>query len=328
MPTAIEDRLLHRIRLRELRAFLAVCERGSMADASRQLGMSQPAVSKVIKELETTLSVQLFDRKVRGVEPNAYGRALLRWAPALFDDLRQAVKEVKAVDDPAVGEIRISSTEPMTAGFVPEVIEKLSRKHPRLSFAVSQATTIAGQYEDLRSRRVDLILGRTILAKADERDLISETLFDDRLFVVVGLNHRLAKRRTIDIADLVDEPWCVPAYQGSFAGELVARAFASRKLLPPPQAVTSTSIQLFAALLASGRFVSALSRSAVTFSGRRLGLKALQTNPLLESGPVGIVTLRGKAVTAPVQLFIQAARDVAKVIVASGGTSADQRRRR
>jgi DNA-binding transcriptional LysR family regulator len=323
----LDTRLLHRIRLRELRAFLAVCEQGSMAGASRQLGMSQPAVSKVIKELETTLSVQLFDREARGVEPNAYGRALLRWAPAVFDDLRQAVNEVKAVDDPGRGEVRISSTEPMTAAFVPAVIEKLSHRHPGLSFVVSQATTIAGQYEDLRQRKVDLILGRTILAKSDEHDLASETLFNDRLLVVVGLDHRLARRRAVDIAELAGESWCVPAYRGSFAGELVARAFAARKLPPPPQAVVSTSIQLFAALLASGRFVSALSQSAVVLSGRRLGLKALQTDPALGSGPVGIVTLRSKAITAPVQLFIQAARDVATAIVASGPSTHRSRRR-
>jgi DNA-binding transcriptional LysR family regulator len=317
----LDERVLNRIRLRELRVFLTVCELGGMGHAAKRLGMSQPAVSKAIRELETTLAVQLFDRAVRGVELNAYGRAMLARAPALFDELRQAVKAIRAVDDPASGEIRISSTEPMTAGFVPAVIERLTRKYPRLTFTVSQATTIAGQYDDLRERKVDLILGRTILTKADERDLLSETLLDDRLFVVVGQGHPLARRRVVDIADLAEEAWCVPAYQGSFAGELVAKAFASRGLTPPPQAVLSTSIQLFAALLASGRFVSALSQSAVMLSGRHLGLRALKTDPALGSGPVGLVTLKGKAMTAPVQLFIQAAREVAKSIATSRQTA-------
>ncbi len=206
----LDERVLHRIRLRELRVFLTVCELGGMGHAAKRLGMSQPAVSKAIKELETTLAIQLFDRAVRGVEPNAYGRALLARAPALFDELRQAIKAIKAVDDPTSGEVRISSTEPMTAGFVPAVIERVTRKYPRLTFTVSQATTIAGQYDELRERKVDLILGRTILSKADERDLLSEALLDDRLLVVVGQRHPLARRRVVDIAEL--------------AGELVVRA--------------------------------------------------------------------------------------------------------
>src|SRR5258708_20428481 len=82
-----------RLRLRDLHAFFTVVQHGSMAKAAVQLGVSQPAISKVIADLEHALGVRLLDRTRRGVEPTIYGQALLKRGLVAFDELTQSIKD-------------------------------------------------------------------------------------------------------------------------------------------------------------------------------------------------------------------------------------------
>jgi len=303
------DRIGRRLKLRDVHIFLAVVQRGSMAKAADDLAISQPVVSKAIADLEHTLGVRLLDRSRRGVEPTMYGRAVINHGIAAFDELKQAVEEVQFLADPNVGEVRIGSTEAMTAGLVPVVIDHLSRQFPGLVFNVIQAPTVTLQYRDLRERRVELILGRMVTPVADE-DLNVEALFDDPLFVVAGANSKWLRRRRIDPNDLINEPWSLPPYD-SFVGSRIVDIFRAIGLPPPRQTVISTSIQLFNALVVTGRFLAILSGSTLRFSGKRLGLKALPIDLPIQSGPVGIVTLKSRMLSPAAELFIARARKIA-----------------
>src|SRR5262245_6654742 len=119
---AWDARIRRRLKLRDLDTLLAVARSGSMAKAARELSVSQPAVSKAIADIEHTLGIPLFDRTAQGVEPTLYGRTLLKWAVAVFDDVRQGVKELEFLADPTAGEISIGATEPMVAGVLPVII--------------------------------------------------------------------------------------------------------------------------------------------------------------------------------------------------------------
>ena len=95
-----DARIGRRVRLRELHILLIVVQSGSMAKAAEHLGISQPAVSEAIADLEAALNVRLLDRSRRGVEPTAYGGALLKYGRAAFDELRQGIKEIEFLSDP------------------------------------------------------------------------------------------------------------------------------------------------------------------------------------------------------------------------------------
>src|SRR5215468_1103044 len=148
------ERTGRRIKLRDLHILLAVAKTGSMGKAAAALAVSQPVISKAISDLEHTLSLRLFDRSPQGVEPTMYGRALLKWSVAVFDDLRQGVKELEYLTDPSAGELRIGSTEPIAAGFVATVIARLSRRYPRIVFHVVPADAFTLVNRELRQRMV------------------------------------------------------------------------------------------------------------------------------------------------------------------------------
>src|SRR5687767_8230160 len=120
-----EERIGRRLKLRDVHILLAVAQWGSMAKAAEQLAISHPVVSKTIADLEHTLGVRVLERGRRGAEPTPYGRILLKHGLAAFDELRTCVKEIEFLNDPTVGEVRIAGTEPMVAGLLPIVIERL-----------------------------------------------------------------------------------------------------------------------------------------------------------------------------------------------------------
>ena len=90
-----DERIRRRIKLQDLHVLMTVVRAGSMGKAAESLNITQPAVSRSIAELEHALGVRLLDRHRRGVEPTECGRALLGGGAAMFDELRQAVKNIE-----------------------------------------------------------------------------------------------------------------------------------------------------------------------------------------------------------------------------------------
>jgi DNA-binding transcriptional LysR family regulator len=305
----LHDRVIQRLKLRDLRLLLAVVELGSMAKAATHLNLTQSGVSRAIADMEHTLGVRLFDRTAQGVEPTLYGRALRKWGNAVFDDLRQGVNEIEFLADPTVGELRIGCAEPMLAGLLPAVLDRLYRQYPRIHFHVTQLPTVPQQYRELRERNVDLILGR-MLQPLDE-DLDAEILFGERTFVVSGLRNRWGRRRKIDFSELINEPWTLPS-PSAVIGALFEDAFRRMGLKAPRLIVTTTSIQLHAALLDTGPFLSLFPGSLLQFGAKRLAVKVLPVKLPIQPWPVGIVTLKDRTVSPVTQLFIACAREVAR----------------
>jgi DNA-binding transcriptional LysR family regulator len=199
-----DDRIGRRLKLRDLHIFMTVAQQGGMGKAAKQLAVSQPVVSKAVSDLERMLKVRLVDRTAQGVEPTLYGGALLRWGTVVFDDLRRSVKEIEFLADPTAGEMRIASPEWLNMGFVPAVIDRLTRQFPRLVFHVLQAPGV-DLYKMLRERRADLAFS-LLTGPFEHDDLAAEILYSDSLAVVAAPDSKWVRRRTVALAELVDEP--------------------------------------------------------------------------------------------------------------------------
>src|SRR5204862_1447235 len=130
----LSDRIERRMKLRDLHILMIVVQAGSMGKAAERLNSTQPAISRSIAELEHALGVRLLDRHRLGIEPTEYGRALLDCGVAVFDDLRQGVKNIEFLADPAAGQVRIGCNPLLTASFVCAVVDRLSQRYPRIVF--------------------------------------------------------------------------------------------------------------------------------------------------------------------------------------------------
>src|SRR5262245_10919586 len=100
------ERIERRLKLHDVRVLMSVVQAGSMHKAAERLATSQPAVSRAISDLEHALGVRLLDRSPQGIEPTPYGRAIIRRGLAVFDELRQGVKDIEFLTDPTAGYVR------------------------------------------------------------------------------------------------------------------------------------------------------------------------------------------------------------------------------
>jgi len=305
------QQLSRQLKLRHLEVLLAVAQWGSMARAAEHLSITQPVISKVIADLEHTVGVRLLDRTSRGVEPTLYGRALLKRSAAIFNDVRASMNELEFLADPAGGELRIGTTDPMTAGLLCVIVDRLSRQHPRLAFHVKLGDPPDLQDRELRERDIDLIIGRLSRQVPAADDIETEFLLEEQAFVVAGIQNPLTRRRKLKLIDLVDECWTLPPPE-SYPGSLIAKAFQACDLGYPRKGVTVHSNQMQTALLATGRFLTFLPETMLRFSAERLQLKILPVNLAIPPWPVGIVTLKNRMLSPVTQLFIDCARAVAK----------------
>jgi DNA-binding transcriptional LysR family regulator len=304
------DRIGRRIRLRDLHIVLAVAEAGSMAKASARLAISHPVVSKTISDLEHTLGVRLFDRKPQGVELTAYGRALLKCGTTVFDEMRQGLKQIEFLTDPDSGELRIGCPEIVMAGLLPAILEKFVREYPRVRLHAVHANTALHEFHELRERNVDLMIGRTPMPLLYD-DLQVETLFAEPFVAIAAPQSGWARRRRIELAELIDEPWVLPPYD-SAPGRLILEIFRGCNLAPPVPSMTTLSIQLTTALVASGRFVGLLPISVTNFSAGREMLKKLPLSLPGMHTPTNIITVKNRTLSPLADLFIACARDVAR----------------
>jgi DNA-binding transcriptional LysR family regulator len=305
------ERIGRRLKLRDLHIFLVVVQRRSMARAANELAMSQPAVSKAIADMERELRVRLLDRSVRGVEPTAYGNAIVRRGLVIFDELRQGVQELEFLADPTAGELRIGSSEAMAAGVLPAVICEMSRKHPRVVVSVKQALFATTQYRELQERNVDLLFGRVFGSPPPEEQVVVEQLFDDRVVVVVGKHHRLANSRRPTLERLSEERWILPP-PDSEAGRLAAEIFGSNRLPIPHAPVTTISVHVALRLLASEPFVTFLPESVLRFGAHEQTLKVLAIELPKQPRPVAAIMLKGRTVSPLVQVFLDCTRQIAR----------------
>jgi DNA-binding transcriptional LysR family regulator len=308
-----DERIGRRLKLRDLYVLKTVAQFGSMGKAATQLAVSQPAISQAITDLERVLGVRLLDRSRHGVEPTRYGSAFLKWSAVIFDNLKQGVEEIDYLTDPTAGEVRVGTVEIMIAGLVPHIITRLSRQYPRLTFTVMQAATRAMLHRDLRERSVDFIFGRIVMPNT-EGDLDVEFLFDDPLVAVVGASSKWLRRRKIDAAELINEPWCLPPFDwyAEAAGSAIPEAFRARGLAVPRHTVKSNSGNLFFSLVAAGPYISALPASILRLNGKRLGIRGLPFEFPIRPDPVCIATLKGRSINPASHLFIECARELSK----------------
>jgi DNA-binding transcriptional LysR family regulator len=231
--------------------------------------------------------------------------------------LRQGVAVIESLSDPTVGEVRVSASEPIAAGLLPVLIDRFSRRYPKVSVSVMQAPIgslqiLTPQYRDLRERNVDLILG-PIIEPFTEDDLASDPLFEESQVVAVGTMNKWARRRVVALANLMDEPWCLQP-PNTRAGLLHIDAFHHNRLSIPRKCVISSSVQVQLGLLATQRFLTIFPNSLVQIAGNRHSIKALPTKLPIEPWPLGIVTLKKRIASPAARVFIEMARDFTKTL--------------
>jgi DNA-binding transcriptional LysR family regulator len=297
-----EKQLGRRLKLQALHAFCAVVERGSLSQAARYFGCSQPAISALIAELEGAVGVRLLDRSSTGVVPNIYGQALLRRWSVVVDELKQGINDIQSLAGSAAGELRIACTEGVGSAILRPIIEAFSASHPSVCLRIDHAETILSGLAKLRDRNVDLCLGRWRKLTVAEGDFDVEVLFDDATVVAASKRGRWAHRSKVDLAELADRSWILTPPE-SWNYSIIAESFRRVGLAMPRPFLMTYSVPLRANLVVNSEHITVFPASVLRFNWDNLGLMALPVELPSQTWPIAIVTLKHRVLAPAAQLF-------------------------
>jgi len=197
-----------RLHLRQINIFLETARNGSIKRAADALNVSQPAVSKAIKELEAALGVELFNRIPTGVTLTLFGEALLRHAAPAISELNSGLNEIESLKSSFEGTIRIGGPYVGMSRLLPVAVARIKKVHPQLNVSAIPGTN-EQLLHALRIGELDLIFGRRG-EPSEMAGLAFDPLFQDRLAIVVLAGHPAANRDSMELRDLVDYPWAIP----------------------------------------------------------------------------------------------------------------------
>ena len=187
----------------QLEYFHAVARLQHVSRAARQLGISQPALSRALARLEAELSIPLFDRVGRSIRLTPYGELFQRRVGRALREIDDGRAELDELANPGHGTIGLGFLRTLGISFVPRLVREFSASFPDVHFSFIQNNDIA--LEELLTRgELDLILNSTPLrGTAFDWQLIA----DQELVLIVPLSHHLARKRRVAMRDLADEPF-------------------------------------------------------------------------------------------------------------------------
>ncbi|MGH3588874.1 MAG: LysR substrate-binding domain-containing protein [Pseudonocardia sp.] len=249
------DRLLDgRLKLRHLVLATTIAEHGSIVRSAEHLHVTQPVVTRGLRELEAVLGVEIFDRGPRGVSPTVYGRAFLEHAQAVLAQIRQAGRHVAELSEGHVGNVTVGTHLAGSNVLLPMAIGRLKRARPRVTVVVKEATpdVLAA---DLLAGQVDLTVGR--LTPTDDGGRTTQIrLYSEPVRLVTRTGHP-ALSMPSSLAELLDFPWILPVGQTALRREL-EEVFFTQGLPLPADRVECTSMLTLRSLLLTNDAIAAL----------------------------------------------------------------------
>jgi DNA-binding transcriptional LysR family regulator len=195
------------VQVESLTVIAEVARLGSITGAAESLRYTQSAVSRQVAALEAELGVRLFDRLPRGVVPTEEGRCLLRHADAILDRLAAARAELRALGNLNAGRLRVGAFASADAALVPRALAALRASYPAIQISLVEGVT-PGLLDRLAAGDADVcVVSAYPYDPLDARRFDLHPLLDEAVLVAVPRAHRLARRRTLRLADLADESW-------------------------------------------------------------------------------------------------------------------------
>lgn len=290
---------------RRLRHFVVTYELGSIGQAAEKLLLTQPALSKSIRQLEDELGVQLFERTTMGVTPTAFGNALAAHARVIEAESRRAETTLASMRGKAKGRVGVGVGPSVAAGLIVDAVAGLRRAGSEIELMVTEGL-VDTVIPMLRRSEIDVAVGAW--PRVVDPAFATELLVADRLEVVAGPGHALAGRRA-ELAQLSEQVWALPPHDQRWR-QAMDEAFHAAGVPPPRPRVVSNSGAFLVALIAGGEYLSYLPRQLV----ERAGLVAVET-PLPDLRPEVTATYRERSLTNP------AIREVVDAVRAAAGVT-------
>ncbi|WP_235506003.1 LysR family transcriptional regulator [Variovorax sp. Root411] len=250
---------------RRLAVIASLAEKRNMPAVAREFGITQPAISSALKDLESGLGVALYNRNARGLSATPAGEIVAFYFKRVLSELRHIGPDIAASEGTLQGNITVGALPLGRTQILPLAIASLLARHPRL-----HVSTVESPYDalaaSLRSGDIDFILG-ALRSSAEAKDLQQEPLFKDRISVIARAGHPLARAKRIDFRMLREASWTLSRH-GSPSRELLERFFSDARQAPPLPAVETGDLAVLRGLLLESDMLTAISAHQLRYEIR------------------------------------------------------------
>lgn len=312
-----------RIKLRHLQCFLEVARNGSVVRAADRMAVTQPAISKTIREFEDTLEVELFDRSTRELTLTKTGKLFLRYAGASMTALMQGVDSLAQARMAGESAIRVGILPTVAARIIPYAMRLFKEGNRTLvSLETGANETMLGQ---LRVGELDLVVGR--LSQPDRMTGLSFAyLYSERISFVVRAGHPLLAAPGFTLDRIRDYTVLYPI-EGSIIRPYAERFLIANGVGAVPDRIETVSNAFGRVYVRETDAVWIISHGVVAMEIEDGSLAELPVDTEDTLGPVGITTRAGEPLSPAAQMFMDAVRDVAAGIQElRSGPLADRRK--
>ena len=234
-----------RIKLHHLHAFIAIASEGSVHSAARVLGLAQPNLTKVLRELEEEMGISLVKRHAYGVDLTEAGQQLLTRATSILEDLRRAQEEANELKGVHEGELTVGLSPTVQVMLLPTAYRQFAHDYPGVRLRVVEAK-YPSVFQSLADGSMDFFIGENMGHSLDRRFEVSKW-WSSELVVAVRNGHPL--EGTTDLALLLDQRWLIMGY-GTEVDDLLAKLFTARGLRIPRGITVLNSVLAFHVLSA------------------------------------------------------------------------------
>jgi DNA-binding transcriptional LysR family regulator len=288
--------------LNQLAVFHAVAEEGSISRGAARLFVSQPAVSKQVRELETSLGVTLFDRLPRGLRLTEAGRLLAGHARRLFAVEAEAERAIAETKGLSRGRLVVGASLTIGVYLLPEILGAFRKRHPQIGLELEIANTRAIQ-QQLLENAFDVAFTEGLV---EDPQLEAEVFRHDELVAVACPDHPLLSHRRVTAERFCQEPFLMRE-KGSGTRAVLERALAARGL-SVQSAMSLGSTEAIKRAIAAGLGVGMVSHLAVREELASGKLVRITLTDLSVSRPLHMLRLRGRSESIAAQALISLVR--------------------
>ena len=284
--------------LNHLAIFHAVAMAGSVGGAAAKLHISQPAVSKQLREFEAAIDLLLFDRLPKGMRLTAAGEALLEYAERIFATESEAERILAELRDLHAGRLAIGASMTIGNYLLPPILTRFQERYPGVDIRLEIANTETIQ-QRLHANALDLGFTEGFV---DDPELEARVFAIDDLVVIAAPGHRFVNRRDLTVEELCREP-CILREPGSGTRAVIERELGPRGIRPVER-MSLGSPEAIKQAVAAGAGISLVSRLSVKMELLAGTLSLLSVTDLRLERPLHQVSLRNKTASRAVERFL------------------------
>jgi DNA-binding transcriptional LysR family regulator len=311
LPAApqIKSFIRSHFKLRQLAFLVRIDEERCLARAAACMGLAQPAASKLLRQIETSLGVKLFERHARGVAPTPYGEIMVRHARLAVSAIELAREEIAGLKSGLSGKTAIGTIVNPGTVLLPAAIKRMKESYPGVLVSV-ELDASRQLVERLLQGHLDVVLARVLDPPLADELVYEPLAADEPHAIIASAKHPLAGRQGLQLEDLIEQPWILPP-PGSLVRERLLALCAERGWSLPTNIVEAAALPVITSLLQQSAMVVALPEEVVLPYCQVGILSVLVRNLPLGIGAFGLITRRHHPLSPGAKLLLNTIRELA-----------------